>query len=635
MSKRTLLLIAAGAFLLPFLAGGVLMIAMPEWRPFGTPVFTEEIPAKRPPRLDQHLVDRHAGKAIADIIAAAKTDRNAALAKDPSQAPPLSEPPILLAMLPDAPLPFPGDARVADETGLKEFVTQMKSGPAAGPSTPEERWQFNLALAGLGVPPAEIPESIRMQTRPAPESDTYPVKLLPRPADLKGPVASGDFDGGGDVEIVASGGSALFKVGGEGTPVPLDGLSGFEPGNGLFPADFDGDGDLDLYVTRRSGLPDSLLRNEGAGRFSDETIAFGLLAFRDTTSAAWIDHDRDGRLDLLVASLDQPLELYHQDEAGTFQPVAWDLGLWAPRDTVLLAVADADADGYPDLFAGRRGFPNRLLLSRPAEGGNGRRFEAAQLPDLFGPETDLSSVTFFDLENDGLPDLLLATATPDPAKGSLCLLHNEGGGTFADVTAEAGLMHGEKVLSLGVADLDLDGFSDLLLGTAALSPDRVLANLGGTGFRAVTFASGGAYLDETVSWTTADLGGDGSTDLLSTKSDGRVRWLEASGGGSQWLRVFLPGEPTGTRLAISTRDPDWVAETRLFTIGGEPLVTLGLGDGEKIERLEIFRPGESESAKTLESIQPGQTVTVELPPAPAKRPVVPMENAAEDQVGKP
>ncbi|MCB1206234.1 MAG: VCBS repeat-containing protein [Verrucomicrobiae bacterium] len=635
MSKRTLLLIAAGAFLLPFLAGGILMLVKPEWSPFGKPVFTEEIPAKRPPRLDQHLIDRHAGKAIADIIATAKAEREAALAKDPTLDPPVAGPPILLAMLPDAPLPFPGDVKAADEAGLKEFVTQMKSGPSAGPSTPEERWQFNLALAALGIDPADVPESIRMQTRPAPESDTYPVRLLPRPVELKGPVTAGDFDGGGDIEIVASGGASLFKVGGEGTLVALEGFSGVEPGDGLFPADFDGDGDLDLYVTRKSGLPDSLLRNEGSGHFSDETIAFGLLAFRDTTTAAWIDYDRDGRLDLLVGSLDQPLELYHQDESGSFHPVAWDLKLWAPRDTTLLAVADVDADGYPDLFLGRRGVPSRLLLSRPTEGGNSRRFEAAPLPNPFGPQTDLSSAAFLDLENDGLPDLLLATATPDPAKGSLCLLHNEGGGSFADVTVDAGLMHGEKVHSLGVADLDLDGFSDLLLGTAALSPDRVFANLEGTGFRAVTFASGGAFLDETVSWTTADLGGDGSADLLSTKSDGRVRWLEASGGGSQWLRVFLPEEPAGTRLAISTRDPDWVAETRLFTISESRLVTLGLGEGESIERLEVFRPGESVAAKTLESLKPGQTVTIELPPAPAKRPVVPMEKATGADSAKP
>jgi len=623
MSKRTLLIIALAAFLLPFIVGGGLMVAFPDWRPFGDPVFTETIPTKRPPRLDRRLVEQHAGKPIVEAIAAMRTIREAALAKDPSLAP--SKPaPALLAMLPDAPLPFPADAVPRDEAGLKAFITTMKATPEAGPSTPEERWEFNLALAALGVKPADIPEAIRLQTRPTPESDTYPVRLLPRTADLAGPLALGDFDGQDGAEIVAAGGTALYQIGSGGMLVALDGLAGQEPGDGLHPGDFDGDGDLDLYVTRRHGLPDSLLRNDGKGIFTDETVALGLLAFRDTTAAAWIDYDQDGRLDLLVGSLDQPLELYHQTSAGTFQAIAWDLKLWVPRGILHLAVADVNEDGFPDFFLARDTGKNQLLLSQTSANWSDWRFAPADGVFGFPADAPVSAALFFDADNDARSDLLLASRPTDPAAGSLRLYHNEGGGAFSDVTEASGLTRGEAVLSLAAADLDLDGYDDLLLGTPALSLNRVFANQGGLGFRPVTVAVQGGHLDETVAWVTSDLEGNGSADLLAVKGDGGIRWLEATGSTEPWVRLALPGQREGTRLVVTSRDRDWVAHTVTRRLGLEPLVTLGLAGGESIERLEIFPAAGTEAIKTIEGLAPNQLHVITLPKQPLPRAVVPV-----------
>lgn len=623
MSKRTLIFIALAAFILPFLAGGVLLYLYPELSPFGDPVYTDEVPATRPKRPDRRLLERHAGQPIADIIAAAKRDREAALAKDPTLAPAKTDPPAILAMLPDAPLPFPEGSVAADEAGLKEFVTNTKAGAEAGSLSPEDRWQFNLALAALGVKPDQIPEAIRMPTHPSPENDTDPLRLLARPAALTGAVALGDFDGEDGPEIVASGGSALFKTGADGKLVALDGLKGIEPGDGLYPADFDADGDLDLFVTRRGGLPDSLLRNEGGARFRDETVELGLLGFGDTTAAAWLDYDQDGLLDLLVGSLDRPLELYHQTSAGLFQPVAWDLKLWVPRGIVSLAAGDVDGDTHPDLFLAREGGGARLLLSRPADDWSQWRFAEAEGKFGFPSGAEVSAALFFDSNQDQRTDLLLATASPDPA-GSLRFLLNEGEGRFTEATEAAGLIRKEPVLSLAAADLDLDGFDDLVAGTRALSPDRVFLNQGGTGFREATVSSQGGYLDETVAWATGDLEGNGSTDLLSVKRDGRVRWLEATGSPARWLRIALPGQPAGTRVEVSARDQDWVLRTTTRVIGQEPALTVGVGGGETIERLEVFEAGGKEALKSLEAVEPNRLVVIELPKRPGKRPVVPM-----------
>ncbi len=628
MSKRTLLLLALGAFVLPFLVGGGVWVAyrLPGWGLFGDPVFTDDIPEKRPKRPDRRLLERYAGKPFADILEAVKAEP-----RTPAAEPPEAALPPILAMLPDAPLPFPADAAPRDEAGLKAFVTSLKSGSESGPSTPEERWQFNLALSALGVKPEDVPEAIRLETRPAPESDTFPIRLVPRATELRGPLAAGDFDSDGKLEIAAAGGSMLFGIGDDGTPVALDGLSGTEPGRSLHPADFDGDGDLDLYVARGGGLPDSLLRNEGEGHFADETIALGLLAFGDTTAVAWLDYDQDGLPDLLVGSRDRPLELYHQTEAGLFQPVAWDLKLWVPRGVAALAVADVDGDGYPDLFLAREDGRNRLLLSRPSALWSDWRFEEAEGDFDFPSSAAVASATFLDSDGDGRPDLLLTTA--QPVSGSARLFRNEGEGRFADVTSAAGLELDSGVRSVAVADLDLDGHEDLVLGTTALSPDRIFANQGGTGYRDVSISAHGAYLDETDSCVAADLLGDGKIRLLATRRGNGVRWLEADGAYHRWLRIALPGQPAGTRLSVTARDRDWVASTFHRVLGEDSALTLGLGDADIVERIDVRDATGGETLKTLEKIAPDNAVVIELPKRPAKRAVVPMEAPAEEGKG--
>jgi hypothetical protein len=625
MSKRSLILLGLGAFLVPFLVGGALLL--PGLGLFGEPALTDDIPAKRPRRPDRKLLERHAGQPMEDILAAAKALRGAGAGDTGGGAPAT---PALLAMLPDAPLPFPEGAAPRDEVGLKAFVTSMKAGSESGSSTPEERWQFNLALAALGVRPEDVPAAIRENTRPEPESDTFPVRLLRRETELRGPLALGDFDGEDGPEIVAGGGSALFKVGPDGGLVALDGLNGTEPGEGLHPYDFDGDGRLDLYLARGGGLPDSLLRNLGGGRFADETVARGLLAFGDTRAVVWLDYDRDGLPDLLVGSRDRPLELYRQTEGGLFQPVAWDLQLWVPRGIVALAAEDFDGDGHPDLFLARDDGRASLLLSRPAARWSDWRFEDCGFDFAFPSRVPVSALAVRDIDGDGRPDLLLATATRDAALGSLRLLRNEGGGVFSDATDEAGLRLDAPVLSLAFADLARDGYADLVLGTPALAPDRVFRSREGAGFAEVSVTVQGGYLDETAALLSDDLGADGSADLLAVDRSGRVRWLEAVGGGGRWLRVAAPRQRAGTRVSLAVRDFDWVLRTYEGRLGPDAALTLGIGEADKVERLEIWSGEGGEGAlKTLEGLEPDRHIVIDLPPPPGKRAVVPVAPAAE------
>ncbi len=617
MPKRKLIIIALAAFALPLLGAAVLLMRNAGWGPFRGPELTDTIPTKRPRLPDHRLIERYAGQTMREILA----ER---LGELPPPSPKAPEPP-LLAMLPDAPLPYRPEVTPADEAGLKAYVTERRGDGEPQFKDRDERWQFNLALAALGVPASDIPKTIRMDAHPAPETDTLPIRLLSKSASgLQGPFVIGDFGSNEGIEIIAAGGAKRFTASVEGL-VARDGLAGIEPGAALHPADFDNDGDLDLYLARERGLPDSLLRNDGSGRFSDDTIAHGLLSFGDTTAAVWWDYDRDGLLDLLVGFRDRPMELFHQTSAGLFQPIAWDLKLWVPRGVTHLAAPDVDADGSPDLVIVRDDGRVELLVSKPAPVWSDSRFVKAEAALAFPDGSVPTSLTLLDCDGDALPDLLLTSASSDPEKGGLRLLHNLGGGKFEDLTEISGMPATADGLGAAAVDLDLDGFDDLVIGTPSLEVTRLFSNQGGMGFREISIASGGAYLGAVHEITGTDLGNDGSPDLLLTKADGSVRWLKVEGKTGQWLRVHVPGQPDGSRLVVSTRDRDWVATTRQRRLGLSATTTIGLGDIDRIEKLEFYPPASKEPTKVLESIEPNRLIELKLPKPPAPRAVVPME----------
>lgn len=634
MSKRILIISATGALLLIAAA-----VAVFGWRSgrltFGDPVFTEEIPEKRPKRLDHRDLERFSTKPLNEILDTIAAEAVASAAVTPAM--PMAEPPPpLLGMLPDAPLPFPETATPGDADSLKKFVTGMQQDKEGEPSK-SEQWQFNLALAALRVDPSKIPEAIRLDTHPAPESVTFPVRFVPREAELSGPFALGTFRGEDGLGIVSEGGALLCKLTDKGGTEALDSLSGTVPGNGVYPADFDGDGDLDLFITRGNGLPNSLLRQE-SGNFEDVTIALGLLSFNDTAAAAWLDYDGDELLDLLVGSVDHPLELYHQTTGGVFQPVAWDLKLWVPRGVHTIKAADFSGDGYPDFFLGIDGLPDRLCLARPSATWSDWRFEDIAADSGVNPGPEVSSAAFFDFDNDGRLDLLITSDTTDPVlpattgdppletSGTIRLFRNEGENRFADITDLAGLTMTEGITAAGVADLDNDSYEDILLGTGSLSINRVFWNREGVGFKEISAVSRGSFLDEPASFAAADLDKNGTMDVLYLNKSGRVRWLEATGAMDGWVHVTVKGHPPEARLSLTVRDKDWVLHRIERRLGITSSLMIGIGQAEVIERLDLFGPEGGDPLSTLEKIEPNREVVIKLPKRPKKRAIVPMED---------
>jgi len=270
------------------------------------------------------------------------------------------------------------------------------------------------------------------------------------------------------------------------------GLAGVGYGMGVAVGDYDNDGFEDLYVTAYGG--NRLYHNNGNGTFTDVTESSGTAG--DTrpgqswsTSAAWVDLDNDGRLDLVVLRYVQwdfedvwcgenrpgyrqychpdifpaiaPL-VYHNDGNGHFTEVAQKVGLGNPGKGLGLAIADFDRDGKIDLAVANDSMPEFLFRNK----GDGT-FEEVGLSAEVAVDSDGRTyagmgIDFEDFDNDGLPDLVITNL----ANQKYALYRNNGDGSFTYDSYMSGIARMTLLHSgwgIHFLDYDNDGLKDLLI----------------------------------------------------------------------------------------------------------------------------------------------------------------------------
>lgn len=284
----------------------------------------------------------------------------------------------------------------------------------------------------------------------------------------------------------------------------------FQHRAGLAAADFDGDGDLDLYAgiwdsampeTRgaASGSAESRLYRNDGGVFTDVTAATGLSlpGFVGVWQPVWIDLDRDARPDLLLSVDFGPNRLYRNNGLGGFDEIAaasgfgfaaTDLGLDGGND-MGLAPGDVDNDGDLDFYAtniwnyNHPGEHNPLFVNQTS--GNEIRFsDVAQGSPIANTDWGWGAA-FIDFDRDGDLDLAATNGFSEPAyaQDQSRFFRNDGfpAGGFVDVSAAVGFDDTLWGSALAVVDLDRDGRPDLVHATKQhpdVGPLRLMMNRG-------------------------------------------------------------------------------------------------------------------------------------------------------------
>ena len=341
--------------------------------------------------------------------------------------------------------------------------------------------------------------------------------------------------------------------------------------------DFNADGHIDLYVgfSRRSGTSNKLYRNEGDGKhFIDIAREMGVDVKGETRQISWIDFDNDGRVDLFVAFRDAPNMLFH-NEGNRFVEVAKDMGVDDPRKTVGAVWFDYNLDGRLDLFvANQDGTLNGLFRndgSRFVDVAHEMGMDAAGRPSTSGS----NGPSVIDYNNDGHLDLFVA------GYGANFLFKNDGRGNFTDVAPALGVAGGEKATPSNWGDYDNDGRPDVYVSSyidKAVNEKDYLFHNDGDRFTNVLppeFMKHGAT--HGIQW--ADFDGDGALDLAIANNNP---------GGTHYLyRNTLPAERARRSLQVLVLDERGRytragSEVRIYapgtrTVLGSRLVDTGSG----------------------------------------------------------
>lgn len=438
---------------------------------------------------------------------------------------------------------------------------------------------------------------------------------------------------------------------GSGLDVPLYGLGGAA-------ADFDNDGHVDVYLTVLG--PNRLFRGAGDGTFTDVTGTAGVGDPGFSTAALWFDYDKDGHLDLFVGNYvhwspetdlfcsltgdtksyctpesyqGQSGTLYRNRGDSTFEDVTTAAGLRAPSAKALGAVMlDFNDDGWMDLFVANDTQPDQLFENR----GDGTFEDIGVLAGVAFSDAGVAragmGVDAADYDRSGRADLVIGHFSTE----MMALYHNEGNGLFIDEGPRSAIGRSTLLtLTFGCFffDFDLDGWPDIFAANGHVAddvervqarityaqPPQLFRNLGGGRFEEVTApdtALGAPQVGRGAAY--ADFDGDGDLDVVVTANGGAPRLLRNDGGDDNHvLRIRTMGTTSnrdgiGARIDVTAGGATrWqvVRTGSSYLSQSELPVTFGLGDGTRVDALEVTWP--SGRVDRIGAVSADRTITVE------------------------
>jgi len=445
------------------------------------------------------------------------------------------------------------------DEAIRDFRASLEGDARAFRGELAHRWLLHLAHEAAGTPPSEREASFRLREDLACEpSKTLRFRdvageLGIDKLDGLGPSAWADYDGDGDYDLYVSGGDAygaLYRNDGDRfTDVSREaGLFHTQSGYSATFADVDEDGDPDLYIGRdgwNGPARNSLYRNDG-GRFTEVTAQAGLADPGSSFVHAWSDVDRDGDLDLYVANgitgSGDTNRLYRNDGKERFTDATDPAGLAEPPGTrtIGLAFGDYDDDGWPDLFVSGHEGPNRLYRNR----GDGTFENVTARAGVEGRDAIGSGYVAFFLDHDADGDLDILRTMLAPWNDVLLALSDRFAGASVSRRAEL-LSHCPRLYRN-----DGDGtFTDVTVAAGLVHPIGIMgagvADLDNDGFLDLYFGTGDPKIGRMEPDRFYRNDGDGSfTDLTFATGLGNVgkghgiTFVDLDGDGD--LEIYAP-----------------------------------------------------------------------------------------------
>ena len=458
--------------------------------------------------------------------------------------------------------------------------------------------------------------------------------------------------------------SALYRNNGDGTFTDVTSKAGVggegHYGQGVCVGDFDNDGYPDLYVT---GYGSAILyHNNGNGTFTDVTEKARVAdKAMWSTSAAWIDYDKDGWLDLVVCNYiewspenniwcgehrtgyraychpdnyrGQRLKLYHNNHDGTFTDVSKQSGIGVPEAKGMgVVTADFNNDGWPDIAIANDTWPNFLFINQKDGTFKDISFISGVAASADGKYEAGMGIDAADVDGDGWPEIYITHLDFELDR----LYRNNRDETFDDVTYQCGIGNSAMFLS-GVAavfaDYDNDGWTDIMQVNGAMLDNinlyhtevtykeakLMFRNLGKGKFANVSKELGPAFIRPVAGrgLAAADFDNDGDIDFAINSRDDYPELLRNDGGNTNnWLIVNLVGTKSnrdglGSVLKLTSEGFTQIKQAKggmSYMSANDPRIHFGLGKRKSIDSLQITWP--SGAVDNLSKLPMNQIITV-------------------------
>lgn len=462
----------------------------------------------------------------------------------------------------------------------------------------------------------------------------------------------------------------LYRNRGDGTFEDHTAGSGLDVaiyGQGASAADYDGDGDVDLFVSCLG--PNHLFRNDGGGRFIDVAAAAGVAdgpdPWRWHTGSTWLDYDRDGRLDLFVARYvkwtpatnifcgtpggpprycpptnypEERCALYRNLGGGRFADVSHETGVDAVAGKWFQPIlCDSNSDGWPDVVVSSDGTQTALFRNDGPKDSHRVRFtdvapeSGLGLSEQGTPKAGMGIDTA-DWRNDGRESVLIGNFSSE----RLSLFEPDPAGLYDDIADQVGLGNSSLYfLTFGVAflDADGDGWRDAFAANGHIDDyvDRVSGNVSyrerpllhrnqaGHAFEEAGVSAGFAPPMVARGCAVADYDRDGDPDLIVTENNGPAHlFRNDTKSGNRFLRVFLRGRAPNTS-AVGARVrvvAGTLHQSAMVRAGGHYLsqselsLTFGVGPAARVEVTVTWPDG---SSTTRAGLPAGGTVEIAQP----------------------